>query len=68
MGVVDSNVKADFGRNVLLRIVPQSNFKNHRIFMLRCISKGVIPVSVRLESTRNCYGFVFGSIDQRAGT
>ena len=32
--------------------IKNSDFKNHRIFPLRCIGKGVIPVSVRLGSTR----------------
>ena len=27
-----------------------SDYKNHRIFMLRCIGKGIVPVSVRLRS------------------
>ena len=33
-------------------VIKDSDFKNHRIFTLRCVSKGVIPVSVRLSSTR----------------
>ena len=28
-----------------------SNFKNHRIFTLRCIHKGLVPVSIRLKKT-----------------
>ena len=27
-----------------------SNYKNHRIFTLRCISKGIVLVSIRLRS------------------
>ena len=27
-----------------------ADFKNHRRFLLRCISKGIIPVSVKLKS------------------
>ena len=33
-------------------VIKDCDFKKHRIFTLRCISKGVIPVSVRLGSTR----------------
>ena len=29
----------------------QCNFKNHRIFMLRCIHSELVPVSIRLKST-----------------
>ena len=28
-----------------------SNYKNHRIFTLRCIHKELIPVSIKLKST-----------------
>ena len=28
-----------------------ANFQNHRRFMLRCLSKGIIPVSIRLKTT-----------------
>ena len=31
--------------------IKDSNYKNHRRFRLRCISKNLIPVSVRLKST-----------------
>ena len=31
----------------------ESNYKNHRKFTLRCISKDLIPVSIRLKATRN---------------
>ena len=27
------------------------NYRNHRIYILRCISKGLIPVSIRLKTT-----------------
>ena len=30
----------------------QSNYSNHRVFTLRCIIKGLVPVSVRLNSNR----------------
>ena len=33
-------------------VIKDCDFKNHRIFTVRCISKGVILVSVRLGSTR----------------
>ena len=29
--------------------VKMANFQNHRRFMLRCLSKGLIPVSIRLK-------------------
>ena len=32
--------------------IKDSDYKYYRIFTLRCINKGVIPVSVRLGSTR----------------
>ena len=28
-----------------------SNYRNHGIFTLRCISKGITPVSIRLKTT-----------------
>ena len=28
-----------------------ADFQNHRRFMLRCLSKGIIPVSIRLKTT-----------------
>ena len=28
-----------------------SNYRNHQIFTLRCISKGITPVSIRLKTT-----------------
>ena len=28
-----------------------SNYKNHRIFTLRCIHKGLVPVSIKLKTT-----------------
>ena len=31
--------------------VKMANFQNHRRFMLRCLSKGLIPVSIRLKTT-----------------
>ena len=34
-------------------MIKESNYKNHRRFTLRCISKGIIPASVRLKSTSN---------------
>ena len=27
------------------------DYKNHRIFTLKCISKGIIPVSIKLKTT-----------------
>ena len=33
--------------------IKDSNYKNHRMFTLRSISKALIPVSVRLKSTSN---------------
>ena len=27
------------------------DYRNHRIFTLRCISKGLIPISIRLKTT-----------------
>ena len=30
----------------------QCNYSNCRVFTLRCISKGLVPVSVRLNSNR----------------
>ena len=32
-------------------VIMESDYKNHRRFTLRCISKGIILVSVRLKST-----------------
>ena len=34
------------------REIKQCDYKNHRIFTLRCISKGLVPVSVKLNSNR----------------
>ena len=34
-------------------VIQDSNYKSHRRFTLRCISKDLIPVSVRLKSTSN---------------
>ena len=34
------------------REIKQCNYKNHRIFTLRCISKGFVLVSVKLNSNR----------------
>ena len=31
--------------------IRECNCRNHRIFKLRCISKGLIPVSIRLKNT-----------------
>ena len=31
--------------------VKMANFQNHRRFMLRCLSKGIIPVSIKLKTT-----------------
>ena len=28
-----------------------SDYKNHRIFTLRCLHKGLIPVSIKLKTT-----------------
>ena len=33
--------------------IKDSDYRNHQRFTLRCISKDLIPVSVRLESTIN---------------
>ena len=33
--------------------IKDSDYRNHRRFTLRCISKDLIPVSVRLKSTSN---------------
>ena len=30
----------------------QCDYSNHRVFTLRCLSKGLVPVSVRLNSNR----------------
>ena len=35
------------------KVIKDSNYKNHRRFTLRCISKDLIPISVRLNSTSN---------------
>ena len=36
-------------------VISESDYKNHRRFTLRCISKGIIPVNVRLKSSSiNC--------------
>ena len=32
-----------------------SNYKNHRRFSIRCLSKGVIPVSLKLKNTIRTY-------------
>ena len=32
-------------------VIRDCNYKNHRRFTLRCISKGIVPVSVRLGSS-----------------
>ena len=29
----------------------QCNYKNHRIFMLRCLHNELVPVSIKLKST-----------------
>ena len=31
--------------------IKDSNYRNHQIFRLRCISKGITPVSIRLKTT-----------------
>ena len=31
--------------------ISDCNYRNHRIYTLRCISKGLIPVSIRLKTT-----------------
>ena len=36
------------GENFKIR---DCNYKNYRIFTLRCINKGIIPVSIRLKTT-----------------
>ena len=31
-------------------VVKNRNFKNHQRFLLRCLNKGVVPVSLRLKN------------------
>ena len=50
-------IEQEYGKNTLTiyRKVEKmdtkiSNFKNHQRFSLRCISKGIVPVSLRLKN------------------
>ena len=38
-------------------VIRASNFKNHRIFTLRCIGLNLIPVSIRLKPVRSKQNF-----------
>ena len=44
----------------------QCNYINHRVFTLRCISKGLVPVSIRLNSNRKDISIGVRSIIRRA--
>ena len=52
-------IKENYGREALgelqqweRREIRQCNYKNHRTFTLRCISKGLLLASVRLTANR----------------
>ena len=44
----------------------QYNYSNHRVFTLRCISKGLVPVSIRLNSNRKDISIGARNIIRRA--
>ena len=48
------------------REIKQYNYKNQRIFTLRCISKGLVPVSVKLNSNRKDISIGARNIIRRA--
>ena len=48
------------------REIKQCNYKNHRIFTLRCISKGLVPVSGKLNSNRKDISIGARNIIRRA--
>ena len=54
MGNIPNHISKDFGKEVLALIrkfeninMKICNYKNHQRFSLRCLSKGVTPVSVQ---------------------
>ena len=47
-------------------VMKDSNYRNHRPFTLRCISKGMVPVSVRPRSTNSKISYGARKIIQKA--
>ena len=56
---IHAKLISEYGQESVYRILRQweklemkmADFKNHRRFMLRCLSKGITPVSIKLKST-----------------
>ena len=55
---VHKDIKAKYGMEALQQlqlweksVLRESNFKNHRIFTVKCISYNLVPVSVKLKSS-----------------
>ena len=58
MGNLHKIISDQYGMEVLHLLVDwdklqirDSNYRNHQIFILKCISKGITPVSIRLKTT-----------------
>ena len=54
------NIKEQYGLEAIQQfhlweknVIRVSNYKNHRIFMLKCIGQNLIPVSIRLKPVRS---------------
>ena len=57
---VHKNIKEKYGLEALQQlhlwernVIKVSNYKNHRIFTLKCIGQNLIPVSIRLKPIRS---------------
>ena len=48
-------------------VIKDSDYRNHRRFILRCISKGMVLVSVKLRSTNRKISYWFRKIIQKVG-
>ena len=47
-------------------VVKDSDYRNHRIFTLRCISYNLVPVSIKLKPSDSKLSIAAGKIIQRA--
>ena len=54
------NIKEKYGQEAIQhlclwekRVIKASDFRNHRIFMLKCIGQNLMPVSIRLKPLKS---------------
>ena len=57
MRSLHANIKSEYGKESVLNLrqwekleMKMANFKNHRRFTLRCLSQGLVPVSIKLKT------------------